>query len=125
MIYGVGIDIVSISRIASALSRWGDAFKNRVFTKNEISFCMKRPRPEAAFSMRFAAKEAFSKALGTGMKQGVRWRDIEIQSLPSGKPVLNIYGRAYEHILKRGIRSHQVSLSDEKEFAIAIVILEV
>ncbi len=124
MIFGTGIDIVRIERIEKVIKKWGDRFMDRVFTPDEKAFCLKRLRPYPAFALRFAAKEAFSKALGTGMKKGIFWRDIEVFHFKSGKPGLNVYGKSLLLSKKEKIKSFHVSLSDEDEYGIAIVILE-
>ena len=124
MIYGIGIDLVRISRIDRLLSRWGNRFADRVFTAAEIVQCRARPRPAAAFALRFAAKEAFSKALGTGMRQGVAWRDIETVSLPGGRPSLRIHGRAGRLCSRQGVSAVHLSLSDEGAYGSAVVVLE-
>ena len=124
MIYGTGVDIVKIDRIERVIKKWGDRFIDRVFTQDEKKFCLRRVRPYPAFALRFAAKEAFSKALGTGMKKGVFWRDIEVFHFKSGKPGLNIYGTSRSLCEKEKIKSFHVSLSDEDEYGVAMVILE-
>lgn len=124
MIFGTGVDIIKIKRIETVINKWGDRFIDRVFTPDEKAFCLKRIRPYQAFALRFAAKEAFSKALGTGMKSGVFWRDIEVYHLKSGKPCLKVYGTSLSMCEKEGIRGYHVSLSDEDEYGIAMVILE-
>ena len=124
MIYGTGVDIVKIDRIKKVIEKWGDRFIDRVFTPDEKAFCFKRVRSYNAFALRFAAKEAFSKALGTGMIHGVFWRDIEVFHFKSGKPGLNIYGTSLSLCEKEGITSFHISLSDEDEYGIAMVILE-
>ncbi|MBN1907707.1 MAG: holo-ACP synthase [Deltaproteobacteria bacterium] len=124
MIFGTGIDTIKIKRIETVINKWGDRFIDRVFTPDEKAFCLKRIRPCQAFALRFAAKEAFSKALGTGMKSGVFWRDIEVYHLKSGKPCLKVYGTSLSMCEKEGIRGYHVSLSDEDEYGIAMVILE-
>jgi holo-[acyl-carrier protein] synthase len=125
MIFGIGVDLVKIPRIAAALERFGDRFKNRLYTPQEISFCEAR-RPSAhAYALRFAAKEAFSKALGVGLRrQGIRWQEVEVVSAPSGRPELRVQGRAAQLCAEHGIRGMFVSLSDEGEFGIAMVVLE-
>jgi holo-[acyl-carrier protein] synthase len=124
MIFGTGIDIVKIKRIETVINKWGDRFIDRVFTPDEKTFCLKRVRPYRAFALRFAAKEAFSKALGTGMKEGVFWRDIEVYHLKSGKPCLKVNGASLSICEKEGIKGYHVTLSDEDEYGIAMVILE-
>jgi holo-[acyl-carrier protein] synthase len=124
MIFGTGVDIIKIKRIETVIKKWGDRFIDRVFTPDEKAFCLKRIRPYQAFALRFAAKEAFSKALGTGMKKGVFWRDIEVYHIESGKPCLKVYGESLSICEKEKINGYHVSLSDEDEYGIAMVILE-
>jgi holo-[acyl-carrier protein] synthase len=124
MIYGIGVDLVHVPRVADAWQRWGDRFILRIFTEGERSLCLSRPRPASAFALRFAAKEAFSKAIGLGMRQGLMWRDIEVFHHPGGKPGLRVHGRALSHCRERGIGGMHVSLSDEREYATAVVVLE-
>jgi len=124
MIYGVGVDLVKISRIENVLSRWGDRFVKRVFTENESEFCYKRAFPSSPFALRFAAKEAFSKAMGTGMRHGIRWRDIEVFHFPGGRPGLRLSGRSSTICEEEHITGWHLSLSDEGEYGIAMVVLE-
>ncbi|MGD8387642.1 MAG: holo-ACP synthase [Desulfobacteraceae bacterium] len=124
MVYGIGVDLVHIPRVERMLDRWGDRFLQRVFTAGERELCSSRPRPASAFALRFAAKEAFSKAIGLGMRQGVLWRDIEVFHHPGGRPGLRVYGRTLDHCRERGITGMHLSLSDEKEYGMAFVILE-
>ena len=99
MIIGIGQDICDANRIAKTIDRFGERFKNRIYTKNEIKKCEKRLKSEDSYARRFAAKEALSKALGTGFRKGVFYKDIEIVNLPSGKPTIKLYGGALK-ILK-------------------------
>jgi holo-[acyl-carrier protein] synthase len=124
MIYGIGIDLVNIKRLERAMERWGDRFVGRVFTSDERKFCYKRAYPASAFALRFAAKEAFSKALGLGMKRGIRWRDIEIFHHPGGQPYLKLHGRSSDICREKKITSSHLSLSDEGEYGLAMVVLE-
>jgi len=124
MIFGVGIDLVDVPRMETVLQRWGDRFVKRVFTAQEAEICYQRHRPAASFALRFAAKEAFSKALGLGMKKGIRWRDIEVFHLPGGRPTLKVWGKSSEICREKGIARLHVSLSDEGAYAAAVVILE-
>ncbi len=124
MIYGVGVDLIHVPRIEDALNRWGDRFISRVFTPAEAELCRKRAFPPSCFALRFAAKEAFSKALGLGMRQGLRWKDIEVFHHPGGKPDLRIHGRSSEICMQVGITHMHLSLSDEKGYGTATVILE-
>jgi holo-[acyl-carrier protein] synthase len=124
MIYGVGVDLVHVPRVERVLERWGERFLERVYTSGERDLCLARARPASAFALRFAAKEAFSKAVGLGMRRGVRWRDIETFHHPGGRPALRVYGASWEICRDRGITAMHVSLSDERDYATAVVILE-
>jgi holo-[acyl-carrier protein] synthase len=125
MIFGIGVDLVKIPRIAAALERFGDRFKNRIYTAQEISYCEARRQSVNNYALRFAAKEAFSKALGVGLRRnGIRWREVEIVSAPSGRPELEVSGSAALLCEKHGIQGMFVSLSDEGEFGVAVVVLE-
>jgi holo-[acyl-carrier protein] synthase len=124
MIYGIGVDIVNIGRMERVIEKWGDRFIQRVFTPAEMDLCLSRPSPIPAFSMRFAAKEAFSKAMGTGMKKGVRWRDIEVFHYPGGRPGLRLHGRSSERCSEENITGFHLSMSDDGGYGVAMVILE-
>jgi len=117
----VGVDLVDINRLKKVFERHRDRFQKRIFTEKEVEECERRKNYEECYAARFAAKEAFSKAIGTGMRQGVRFRDIEVINLPSGKPVLRLYGRAKEIA---GDAFVDVSLTHTESFAIAVVVLE-
>ena len=125
MIYGIGIDLASIGRIEKVINKWGDRFLNRVFTLDEKIFCAKKSIPFSAFTLRFAAKEAFSKALGLGMRRGIKWRDIEVYNSPTGKPGLKLHGAALDTCKQNGITGIHLSLSDDGNYGIAMVILEI
>ncbi len=125
MIYGVGIDIVKIARIQSALERFGSRFRGRIFTSVEDAYCLEKAKAHLHFALRFAAKEAFVKAIGTGIREGITWKDIEIRNEESGKPALHLYGMSAELCAKLGIRQKFVSLSHEEDYGVAVVILEV
>lgn len=124
MIYGVGIDLVNIQRLETVLQKWGDRFVKRVFTDGEADFCFKRAHPASRLALRFAAKEAFSKAIGLGMRKGLRWRDIEVFHHVGGRPGLRLQGRSSEICRERKITRFHVSLSDEGLYGMAVVILE-
>jgi holo-[acyl-carrier protein] synthase len=124
MIFGIGIDLVNVPRMETVLQRWGDRFVKRVFTTEEAEICYQRSHPASSFALRFAAKEAFSKALGLGMRKGVRWRDIEVSHLPGGRPVLKLWGKSSEICREKGIARLHLSLSDEGAYGAAVVILE-
>ena len=116
----VGIDIIEISRIAQAISRWHDSFLTRVYTAAELKHCHNAVPSLAA---RFAAKEATMKALGTGMK-GLSWRDIEILSNADGAPSLRLHGRALKKSKDVGITDLSITMSHSKQYAIAFVICD-
>jgi holo-[acyl-carrier protein] synthase len=126
MVYGIGIDLVRVDRIAKAIARYGDRFLRRVFTPAEIAYCQARSRQGVyQFAQRFAAKEAFSKALGVGLRAGgIRWREVEILPNSMGKPEVQVSGRAREFCRQAGIKNLQLSLADEDNHAIAVVLLE-
>ena len=115
MPYAVGIDMIAISRVQKVLDRHGQRFLQRVFTPEEAAFCRGRV-PELA--ARFAAKEAVMKALGTGVR-GVGWRDIEVLPNRRGKPLVYLYGRGKERAERIGLQALDISLSHERDFAIA------
>jgi holo-[acyl-carrier protein] synthase len=124
MIYGIGVDLVNINRMEQVLKKWGSRFVDRIFTPDEASACYRRAFRAAAFALRFAAKEAFSKAIGLGMRNGIRWREIEVFNLPSGKPGIKLTGKASQICRKEGIWGIHLSLSDEREHCVAMVVLE-
>jgi holo-[acyl-carrier protein] synthase len=124
MIYGIGVDLVDIRRMDRVIKRWGDRFIGRVFTTGEKEICYARSSPVSAFSLRFAAKEAFAKAIGRGMKKGVSWRDIEVFHFPGGRPGLRLHGKSSEICEKENINGFHLSLSDEGDYGAAMVVLE-
>ena len=126
MIYGIGVDLVKVARIAAAIERHGERFLKRVFTPREIAHCRGKTRgSDSAFALRFAAKEAFSKALGVGLRRnGIRWREVEVVPNPMGKPEFFVSGRAAELCAAAGITAMHLSLTDENGQALAVVILE-
>ena len=125
MIYGVGIDIVEVSRIEKAIDRWGVRFLERIFTEGEIQYCQDKARSASRFALRFAAKEAFSKALGLGFRDGLRFLDIEVIRVPNERPYLNLHERARELWQSRDLKNSALSLSDDGLYATAVVVLEV
>lgn len=124
MIFGVGVDLVEIARIEESLARHGERFEKKVFTDVEQEYCRRMPVPAQHFAARFAAKEAFLKALGTGWAKGITWRDVGIVNLPSGMPSLVVTGRALEIAHERGVGAMHVSLSHSRGHAVAVVVLE-
>jgi holo-[acyl-carrier protein] synthase len=124
MIYGIGIDIIKIERFEGALTRWRDRLLERVFTPQERATCHNKARPGRHLAVRFAAKEAFLKALGIGMFQGVAWNDIEILNDPLGRPLMNVKGGAKKICQEKEITEIFVSISHEAEYGVAYVLLE-
>lgn len=124
MIRGIGVDIVKVDRIEQAVERWGDRFLKRIFTAAEIERCQQRARPAQCLALRFAAKEAFAKALGLGMRKGLRWRDIEVVQDHLGKPDLLLHNQAQRLLEAVEASRTWLSLSDERESALAVVVLE-
>jgi holo-[acyl-carrier protein] synthase len=128
MIYGIGTDIIQISRIAGVLERHGDRFAARVLGVEEMEkFKGRRAKVHARgvsfLATRFAAKEAFSKAIGLGMRMPMTWRAMQVLNDPSGKPVVVLSGVLKEWFAQRGL-SAQVSITDEAEYGVAFVIVE-
>ena len=124
MIYGVGTDVVEIERIRSALERFGERFARRILCDPELIRFHSHRLPASYLAKRFAAKEAFTKALGTGIRAPANWHGVWVRNLPSGKPVLE-YSDALKNLLsQRGISSSHLSLTDERGVAMATVILE-
>jgi holo-[acyl-carrier protein] synthase len=118
MPYAVGTDLIAIPRVQAALERHNGRFLRRVYTPEEVAFCRGRV-PELA--ARFAAKEAVMKALGTGAR-GVAWREIEVLPDRRGKPLIYLYGRARERADRIGLHAIDVSLTHEREYAVAVVV---
>ena len=122
MIYGIGVDLVKGARIERVLARYGDRFCAHVFTDREIAYCRDKPWAAAGFAMRFAAKEAFSKALGVGLRKGgIRWREVGVIPNPMGKPEIFVSGRAAQLCAETGITGTHLSLTDEDGRALAVV----
>ena len=128
MIYGIGADICDVRRIAATLARRGDRFAERVLGAHEIEvFRARRAKVEARgisyLATRFSAKEAFSKAIGLGMRTPMTWRDCEIVNAPSGKPQLRLHGALAVWFDARGLQAH-VSITDETDYAASFVVVE-
>ena len=124
MIVAIGIDLAEISRLEEKLARNDTRFRDRVFTPAEIAYCEKRASRFASYAVRFAAKEAAMKALGTGWAEGVGWQEIEIVNNEAGAPTISFSGRALERFNELGATRAHVSLSHSRDMAIAQVILE-
>jgi holo-[acyl-carrier protein] synthase len=129
MIIGMGSDLCNIERIANSLARYGERFENRVFTATEIAKARRRPFTIAGtYAKRFAAKEAFSKAIGTGFKRGVFMKDIGVVNAPSGAPILMLTGGAAMRLEEMTPKRHEarihLTLTDDHPWAQAFVIIE-
>jgi len=120
---GIGVDLVSIPRMRELIERWQDHFLERVFTEGEIAYCRRRSDPAPHFAARFAAKEAGFKALGTGLRLGVRWRELEVRREGEEAPTLVLSGRSREIGESRGGSRMLLSLTHEGEYALAQAIL--
>jgi len=124
MIYGVGTDVVEIGRIEKALERFGERFARRILCEPELKRFAKHRLPASYLAKRFAAKEAFTKALGTGIHAPANWHGVWVTNLKSGKPVLEFSSDLQKLLEMRGVTRAHVSLSDERGVAFATVILE-
>jgi holo-[acyl-carrier protein] synthase len=122
MIYGIGIDLVKISRMKSAAEKWGEGFLKRIFTEHEIAYCYERKDPYPSLAVRFAAKEAFIKAIGS--EEFIPLTDIEIVNDEKGRPLIKPGRKLNKIFKKKSIINGYLSLSHEKEFGIACVVLE-
>ena len=119
MIYGIGIDVVEVDRIESAIERQGQVFLDRLFTEKEKDYCQKQKRPGMHYAARFAAKEAVSKALGTGIGGKAGWLEMEVIRGESGAPTIMFHGKAADFIEAEGIATVQVSLTHARDYAAA------
>ena len=124
MIFGTGIDMVNIDRIERLIARWGNLFLGRVFTEREIIWCQRRARPSECFATRFAAKEAFLKAIGWGLRNGIHWTDIEVENDSMGKPLFTFHRKAKEVLEAHRIQKALITLSHDRPYAVAHVLLE-
>ena len=124
MIYGVGTDVVEIGRIEKALTRFGERFARRILCPPELKRFESHKQKANYLAKRFAAKEAFTKALGTGIHAPANWHGVWVKNLPSGKPVLEFSAPLQELLQERKILNHHLSLADERGMAVATVILE-
>lgn len=128
MIIGIGSDLTDIRRIAASLERFGDRFTHRCFTEVERVRSERKPDAASSYAKRFAAKEACAKALGTGMRGSVYWRDMGVVNLPSGRPTLKLTGGAAERLAKLIPAGHEahvhLTLTDDHPYAQAFVVIE-
>lgn len=128
MILGIGTDLANIERIERTLERFGDRFRNRVFTDMEQARAERMQAPAAVYAKRWAAKEACSKALGTGLRMGIAWKDMAVRNLPSGQPVVEVTGWARERLEQMTPEGYgaiiHVTLTDDHPWAQAMVVIE-
>ncbi len=128
MILGIGTDLANIERIEATLARFGDRFRNRVFTPREQAKAARRKDEAGTYAKRWAAKEACSKALGTGLRMGISWKDMAVSNLRSGQPVMHLTGWAEERLKSMTpegyIATVHVSLTDDHPWAQAFVVIE-
>ena len=124
VIIGTGIDLVEIQRMARIRERHGRRGLERLFTPQEVEYCMSLVTCDASFAARVAAKEAFFKAIGTGRHKGGLWRDVEVVRMRTGAPALRLHGRAAAHAKRRGVTRLHLALSHAHGIAVAQVVLE-
>ncbi|MBI1786967.1 MAG: holo-[acyl-carrier-protein] synthase [Acidobacteria bacterium] len=124
MILGTGVDLAEVGRIREAIERFGARFTGRIYTPGEIAYVERKANRYERYAGRFAAKEAGMKALGTGWKRGVRWRDFEVANLPSGRPTLRLHGEAARIAERMGVKAISLSITHTAELGMAHVILE-
>jgi holo-[acyl-carrier protein] synthase len=128
MIVGIGTDLTDIRRVARTLERWGDRFVQRCFTEVEQAKSDRRRQRAASYAKRWAAKEACSKALGTGLRMGVNWREMGVVNLRSGQPTMQLTGGAAERLrtlIPHGMEARiHVTITDDDPYAQAIVVIE-
>ena len=122
MILGIGIDLIEVARIESSYERFGERFVNRILLPAEISYCLSHKQPGPFLAARFAAKEAISKAFGTGIGAQLGWHDIEVLRAGSGAPSIRLHGTGAETAARLGIREVRLSLSHSEHYAVASAI---
>jgi holo-[acyl-carrier protein] synthase len=124
MILGTGVDLAEVDRIRRSIERYGARFIERIYTPREIAYVQRKKNLYERYAARFAAKEAGMKAIGTGWKHGVRWQDLEVANLPSGKPTLLLHGVAATVAANMGVKNVALSLTHTAALGMAHVILE-
>ena len=124
MIVGTGVDITEVTRVRAAIERFGDRFLRRVFTPAEIAYCASKRNNVERLAARFAAKEAALKALGTGLRHGITWQNVEVRRQPGSRPTIAFSGVASEFASRLGVKHISLSLSHTADQAIAMVVLE-
>jgi holo-[acyl-carrier protein] synthase len=124
MITGIGIDVVQNDRIRDSIEKYADRFVNRIYTEGEREYCKHSANPALHYAARWAAKEAAFKALGTGWAAGVKWKDVEVERLASGKPELRLHGEALALAARMGVTRLHVSLTHDQLISCAVVVFE-
>lgn len=128
MIIGIGTDLANIDRIQGTLDKFGDRFRNRVYTETELAKAARRVEEASTLAKRWAAKEACSKALGTGLRMGIKWRDMAVSNLRTGQPVMEVTGWAEKRLQDLTPPGHEaivhVTLTDDEPWAQAFVVIE-
>jgi holo-[acyl-carrier protein] synthase len=124
VIVGTGIDLAEVPRIRAAIERFGQRFIDRIYTQREIAYVERKANRYERYAARFAAKEAGMKAIGTGWRGGITWKDFEVTNLPSGAPTLTFHGKAADVAARRGVKHVALSLTHTAENGMAMVILE-
>jgi holo-[acyl-carrier protein] synthase len=124
MILGTGIDLIEVARIAASFEKFGDRFVNRILLPDEIAYCRQHRQPAPFLAARFAAKEAISKAFGTGIGAALGWQDMEIRRKESGEPFVVLHGKGEELFAARGAKKIHISLTHTENYAAATAILE-
>ncbi len=124
MILGIGIDIIEVARIAASFEKFGERFVNRILLPGEITYCLTHKNPAPFLAVRFAAKEAISKAFGTGIGAALSWQDMEIRRKESGEPFVILHGKGSELFTARNAKQLLVSLSHTEHYAAATAVLE-
>ena len=124
MMLGLGTDLIETSRVQESMNRFGQRFLERIYTAGEIAYCRRKKNAAESFAARFAAKEAGTKALGTGISRGVSWKELEVRREAGGRPVLHLTGRAAERATAMGVRRIHLSLTHSRDLAMAVVVVE-
>jgi holo-[acyl-carrier protein] synthase len=124
MILGVGIDIIEVARVQASYEKFGERFLGRILLPDEVSYCLTHKTPGPFFAARFAAKEAVSKAFGTGIGAQLGWRDVEVRRKESGEPYVVLHGKGEKLLKERNARAVLISLSHTENYATAVAVLE-
>jgi len=124
MILGTGIDLIEVARIAASFEKFGERFVNRILLPEEIAYCQKHKKLAPFLAVRFAAKEAISKAFGTGIGAQLGWHDMEIRRKETGEPFVVLHGKGAELFAARGAQRLHISLTHTENYAVATAVLE-